>query len=234
MSAYEEKKQGKIDRYEELAEKNREAGEALLENTRNERNQIPFGQPILVGHHSEKRHRNHLNRMNNRDDKGFELLKKAEYYERKAKSAENSNSISSDDPEAVQKLKEKLANLEDQREAIKKYNKEAKKNGKEKTPSYVLTNLGANIRSVKKRIEKLKELSKQETSEETIGDTKIVKNVEENRVQILFPSKPSKETRAKLKRSGFRWAPSEGAWQRQISWQAEHLAKSIVEEVSND
>ena len=106
MNNYEEKKQAKIDRYEELAEKNRAAGEALLENTREERNQIPFGQPILVGHHSEKRHRNHLNRMNNRDDKGFELLKKAEHYERKAKSAQDSNSISGDDPEAVLKLKE--------------------------------------------------------------------------------------------------------------------------------
>jgi len=232
MSAYEEKKQAKIDRYEELAEKNRAAGESLLENTRKERGQIPFGQPILVGHHSEKRHRNHLNRMNNRDEKGFELLKKAEYYERKAKSAQDSNSISGDDPEAVLKLKEKLARQEAQREAIKKYNKEAKKNGKEKAPAYMLSNLGANIRSVKQRIEKLLELSKMETSEEIIGDITIVKNVEENRVQILFPSKPSKETIEKLKRSGFKWAPSQGAWQRHLGAYAESLAKSIVEEVS--
>jgi len=230
MSTYEEKKQAKIDRYEELAEKNRAAGEALLENTREERNQIPFGQPILVGHHSEKRHRNHLDRMNNRDEKGFELLKKAEHYERKAKSAQDSNSISGDDPEAVLKLKEKLARQEAQREAIKKYNKEAKKNGKEKAPAYMLSNLGANIRSVKQRIEKLLELSKMETSEEIIGDITIVKNVEENRVQILFPSKPSKETIEKLKRSGFKWTPSQGAWQRHLSSQAEYLAKSITGE----
>ena len=230
MSTYEEKKQAKIDRYEELAEKNRAAGEALLDSTRKERGQIPFGQPILVGHYSENRHRNHLNRMNNRDEKGFELLKKAEYYERKAKSAQDSNSISGDDPEAVLKLKEKLARQEAQREAIKKYNKEAKKNGKEKAPAYMLSNLGANIRSVKQRIEKLLELSKMETSEEIIGDITIVKNVEENRVQILFPSKPSKETIEKLKRSGFKWTPSQGAWQRHLSSQAEYLAKSITGE----
>ena len=230
MSAYEEKKQAKIDRYEELAEKNRAAGEALLDSTRKERGQIPFGQPILVGHYSENRHRNHLNRMNNRDEKGFELLKKAEYYERKAKSAQDSNSISGDDPEAVLKLKEKLARQEAQREAIKKYNKEAKKKGKEKAPAYMLSNLGANIRSVKQRIEKLLELSKMETSEEIIGDITIVKNVEENRVQILFPSKPSKETIEKLKRSGFKWTPSQGAWQRHLSSQAEYLAKSITGE----
>ena len=231
MSTYEEKKQAKIDRYEELAEKNRAAGEALLENTRKERGQIPFGQPILVGHHSEKRHRNHLNRMNNRDEKGFELLKKAEYYECKANNAQSSNSVSSDDPEAVQKLKEKLVKLEAEREAIKKYNKEAKKNGKEKTPAYMLSNLGANIRSVKQRIEHLLKLSNMETSEETIGDITLVKNVEENRVQIIFPSKPSKETIEKLKRSGFKWAPSQEAWQRHLGAYAENLAKQIIEEI---
>ena len=231
MSAYEEKKQAKIDRYEELAEKNRAAGESLLENTRKERGQIPFGQPILVGHHSEKRHRNHLDRLNNRDVKGFELLKKAEYYERRAENAEYSNSISSDDPTAIQQLEEKLAKLETQREQIKSYNKEAKKNGKEKTPPYVLQNLGANIRNVKQRIEKLQILSTLETKKTIIGDVEIVRNIDENRTQIIFPSKPSKETIEKLKRSGFKWAPSQEAWQRHLGAYAENLAKQIIEEI---
>lgn len=40
--------------------------------------QIPFGQPILVGHHSEKRHRRHLEKMDRHGFKGLEEHRKAE------------------------------------------------------------------------------------------------------------------------------------------------------------
>ena len=42
-------------------------------------------------------------------------------------------------------------------------------------------------------------------------------NKEGNRLQIFFNDKPDKETRAALKSNGFRWAPSVGAWQRQLN-----------------
>lgn len=42
---------------------------------------IPMGQPILVGHHSEKRHRSDLNKSWNAMDKAVEESKKAESYE---------------------------------------------------------------------------------------------------------------------------------------------------------
>ena len=44
----------------------------------------------------------------------------------------------------------------------------------------------------------------------------VVANVEDNRVQLLFPAKPSEKVRRELKRHGFRWARSAGAWQRQL------------------
>ena len=42
---------------------------------------------------------------------------------------------------------------------------------------------------------------------------KIVDNIPENRLQIFFDDKPEAEVRTRLKRNGFRWAPSNGAWQ---------------------
>jgi hypothetical protein len=62
-----------------------------------------------------------------------------------------------------------------------------------------------------------------------IGDqVRILENVLEQRVQILFPGKPSAEIRARLKGRGFRWAPSQGAWQRQLTPQAVDVARAIV------
>ena len=49
---------------------------------------IPFGQPILVGHHSERRHRNLLDRSWNMMGKAVETGKKADYYEERAETAQ--------------------------------------------------------------------------------------------------------------------------------------------------
>ena len=42
-------------------------------------------------------------------------------------------------------------------------------------------------------------------------------NQEDNRLQVVFDGMPDADTRAELKSSGFRWAPSVGAWQRQLT-----------------
>ena len=52
-------------------------------------------------------------------------------------------------------------------------------------------------------------------------------NTEENRLQILFEDKPDAELRSELKRQGFRWAPSQGVWQRQLTDNAIYAAKQI-------
>jgi hypothetical protein len=46
---------------------------------------IPFGQPVLVGHHSEGRHRRDLDRIPKKFLKSFELEKEADTLERRAK-----------------------------------------------------------------------------------------------------------------------------------------------------
>ncbi len=83
---------------------------------------IPFGQPILVGHHSEKRDRNYRERIHNKFGKAFELNDKAKYWENRAAAAESGNAISSDDPKAIEKLKAKLEDLERSQASMKAIN----------------------------------------------------------------------------------------------------------------
>ena len=118
---FEERREAKKERYEELAEKNRKLSNATYDNARKMASIIPFGQPILVGHHSEKADRRYRARIENTFNKSFELDKKADYYENKAKS--QTNAILSDDPEAIIKLREKIEKLETKRDKLKLVNK---------------------------------------------------------------------------------------------------------------
>ena len=72
---------------------------------------IPFGQPILVGHHSEGRHRAAIKRADNAMRKSIDEGKRAKELRGKA-AAVGTGGISSDDPDAIDKLKTKLADLE--------------------------------------------------------------------------------------------------------------------------
>lgn len=120
---YEARKQAKIERYRELADRKRGEAAATLDRARSMAGAIPLGQPILVGHHSEQRDRNYRNRIQSTYSKGFDLDKTAQYYEEKADRLENNRAISSDDPDAVRKLREKLANLENLHDQMVRANK---------------------------------------------------------------------------------------------------------------
>ena len=94
---------------------------------------------------------------------------------------------------------------------------------------YQLSNNRAELRRVEQRIAALKARADAESSEtETADGVRIVENVEENRLQIFFPGKPDAAMRKQLKSCGFRWAPSVGAWQRQLSNAARFWANQIV------
>ncbi len=99
-------------------------------------------------------------------------------------------------------------------------------------PGYSLSNNSANIRRIGQRIEVLKQNATRETkSEDYQGFVTLVENAEANRVQLVFPGKPSAEVRAKLKSNGFRWSPSEGAWQRQLNNSAVYWARELVKQL---
>ncbi len=149
-------------------------------------NRIPFGQPILVGHHSEKRHRRAVERMQNLASRASAQFKAAKDAERAAEAAECNTAIYSDDPDAIKKLEAEAASLEEQREIMKALNKEFRrvkgdidkmtgitddrrarlKAARERYylgparylpfESYQLSNLGANLRRIQGRIAELK------------------------------------------------------------------------------
>lgn len=261
MNSYELKKKSRIEYYEEQAEK-LEKQSKMYCNSNNINAVIGMqGEPIKIGHHSEKRHRRLIEKAENDMKKSFELSQKAEYYREKAEAAELNTSIYSDDPNAIEKLEKKLKNLMESHELMKKINAEykkckgdidkmtipsekikqqlkiAKEDHRYSTPykpftGYTLQNSNTKIRNTKKRIEKLKKSAQDVTTQWEIGDITIVDNVEENRVQIFFPDKPSDEIRTKLKRHGFRWARrTEGTpWQRHRSKNALYLANEIIEQ----
>lgn len=258
-SDFEERKAKRVEAYKRLAEKNSILSNILYKRAKCMAAVIPFGQPILIGHHSENRDRNYRNKIHSTYGKAFEASDKSNYYEEKAERLQNSNAISSDDPQAIQKLKaevEKLVTLQEQMKAANKIIKSKKPEGQKLNdlkmmfprstdedlksllepdrlkrvgfPNYRLTNNNANINRIKKRIEQLAKLNQEKTTEEIIKDVKILDNVEDNRLQLYFPGKPSEEVRTVLKRNGFHWSPSQGCWQRFRSHYAKKEAIDII------
>lgn len=78
---------GRAERSEVRAENAEKKSDQLFEKAKEMASVIPFGQPILVGHHSEKRDRNYRDRIHNTFGKAFEEQEKADYYSGKAENA---------------------------------------------------------------------------------------------------------------------------------------------------
>ncbi len=57
-----------------------------------------------------------------------------------------------------------------------------------------------------------------------IGDVKVIQNVKDNRLQLIFPGKPESVMIDTLKSRVFKWSPRNGAWQRQLT----HNAISVL------
>lgn len=51
------------------------------------------------------------------------------------------------------------------------------------------------------------------------------------RVQLVFDDKPVAEIRDIAKQWGFRWAPSQGAWQRQNTANGRYAAKQAIKAI---
>lgn len=200
-SDYEERRKRRIERYKELSLKAQERSSQYSNSNANRILQIAPGQPILVGHHSEKRHRRLIKKAQDDIRKSIEEDNKSNFYKERAENAENSKVIYSDDPQAIIKLKEKLERLENEKASIK-----AREHS-----TWELTNIGATIRETKKRIERLEKLENTEFKEINFENGKVIHNKEINRIQFLFDNIPDEDTRKILKSHGFRWSRYEKA-----------------------
>ena len=216
---------------------------------------IMNGNPVKLDHHSAKGHLRDIKRCHGLMDKSVDLRQKAEHYKDKAAAAEYNTAISSDNPDAVLLLEEKVSNLEAKRDWMKFVNKEyrrchgdidrmsvdekqkaALKIWKTNKPEYEtkpyqgfeLTNLGNKIKTAKQRLESLKKKENDETVTVEFPGGRIVDNVEDNRLQIFHDEKPDAGVRKQLKYNGFRWAPSVGCWQRMRSNNAMYWAKKAL------
>jgi hypothetical protein len=100
-------------------------------------------------------------------------------------------------------------------------------------PSYALTNNNANIKRLEGRLrEIMREQSRaQPDSYDTPEGVEVVENTEATRIQIVFNDKPEYNVRQVLKRNGFRWAPSQNAWQRLLNRNGRYAAKQALAQI---
>ena len=253
MNDYEERKQARIDRLHEKAEKASIESHKLWKQSGDMLSRIPEGQPYITDSSSYKSDRRMREGIGKKMEQSFAAMEKAEYFERKAQAAENNTAISSDDPEALAKLKEKLESLQISQTRMKQINAYYKKNGTcrgfhglsdeladklvedmrhhpwDKRPfaAYALANNNQNINTVKKRIAQLTEAKELGYQGWEFDGGRVVANADMNRLQIFFDEIPDEEVRKELKGRGFKWARSVGAWQRQLTDNAIYAASRV-------
>lgn len=122
-SDYEERRARIMVKLAERAERQRAESDRLYNKSSQMASVIPFGQPILIGHHSEKADRSYRSKIHATMDNSLRAKQKAAYFESRLESMEGNNAISSDDPMAITKLKEKLEGLENLQVLMKGCNK---------------------------------------------------------------------------------------------------------------
>jgi hypothetical protein len=165
--------------------------------------------------------------------------------------------ISSDDPKASEKLRTKLAELEQFQEFMKKVNtiikRESTTEGRIKDllpisnnevslarnllepdyagrigfKQYQLTNNSANIRRIRDRIAALEKTATRQDREESTDGYTYREDTEENRLMFIFDGKPGEEIRCLLEGRGFKWSSSRNAWVRQWTDNARFAAQDI-------
>lgn len=97
---------------------------------------------------------------------------------------------------------------------------------------YRLQNNNANIRRMKERLvelEKREAVSSQDSMTIEFTGGEIDLDFQDDRLRIHFPGKPDVDTIQKLKGNGFRWSPSNRAWQRQLTSNALIAATNVTD-----
>ena len=261
MNSYEEKQEARKQRFLELADKARQESENRCNQAGAMAAMIPLGQPILIGHHSEKRDRNYRAKIDRTYRKSFEAMEKAKHYEEKAASV-GMGGISGDDPEAVNKLRAQLESLEQSQQSMKAANAAIRRGKTEEGKiaalmalgfnednarkllqpdfcgrigfaDYQLSNNSANIRRIRERIAALEKATTRQDKEEVYKSYTYREDTEENRIMFFFDGKPAGTVRDMLKKHGFKWSPTRSAWVRQWTNNGIYAARDVKEELAN-
>ncbi len=210
---------------------------------------IMQGEPIKIGHHSEKRHRRDHERVHSNMRKGIEADKLASHSRGMAATVEHSG-ISIEDDDAQTLLAEKIAGLEKKQAYMKRVNREWRKckGDVDKMPQelrkvvrtwleikedywrapfegWELSNNNANIKRCKARQVEIERIDEIEDDQEVASGTcegkafRFVTDTGDHRLRFESP-RLSKDACKVLKRNGFRWSPTRDAWVRLLNLQA--------------
>lgn len=192
---------------------------------------IPPGQPILVGHHSQRRHERAIERCHGAMTRGLEEGKKADHHEARARGIETQleRSIFSDDDDAIEKLEEKAKACDESAANTNEMNRVWRRSRAEFDEKYgkalglAAQKLGedfswlkikpfdagpdrAEARRCRKRIAELKARAERRQAAESAGGVLVEGDWH---VRVTFEEKPGREVLRALRAAGFRWsAPS--------------------------
>lgn len=236
--SYRERMEAKLEKRIEWATKADARSDARFNTAHSIVANIPLGQPILVGHHSEKRHRRDLDRMASNMTKGVEESKLADHHRSAASGLEHAldRSIFSDDENATDALSGRIAENEAKRERMKLINKLYRKGDAAKLaemglnleslrerlnhpdvmswcripyPAYELSNLGGRITADKKRLVSVKNRQLRSELADKNGGT-FIENEPNGWCRVTFAEKPERSIIESLKAAEFWW--SSGSW----------------------
>ena len=140
--------EAKIEKRRDWAESNERKSDDYYRASKEGSDLIPFGQPILVGHHSEGRHRALIDRNHKRMGKCVEYSQKAEDHILKAKNLEYKlkSELPIDTPDCLEKLREQLKDAKEVHKFYKE-NKEAREH------AFSLTYANKKVKDLTKRLE---------------------------------------------------------------------------------
>lgn len=99
---------------------------------------------------------------------------------------------------------------------------------------YELGRIRDKIKRLEEKLKKLEEKESKKGDVEVSADYmdsygfEIVKDYDDDRVQIYFKDIPPADLREKLKSRGFKWSPSRGAWVRKLTQNAVDTAREIL------
>lgn len=248
MNDYEARQERRRQRLIERAAKKQAEADASFVQSRAISEGIPLGQPILIGHHSERRHRRDLDRSHRAIERGIAASREAQELRGQAASV-GSGGISSDDPNALQKLQAQLEKAEASHMRMVATNKLVRKRDRagllaagfgelqiermltDAEPpfaAYQLTNSSANIRRLKARIAELPQRAQKEQAFAPIEGDGWRIYAEDNRICIAFAERVSRERYAQIRSHGFVWSRTRNAFVRKFSNQALYWARQLV------
>ena len=173
------------------------------------------GQSILIGNYSARQERQGLKRIDAYFRTADRAKQKAEYYARRVRAAAENQAIFSDDPEALEKLTDKLARLKKRHNLMRNANRLVRRENQEGLaelgfseaqiqklltpdlagrlgfPDYVIAKNSANIRRIKQRLRTLQKSKTEEVGETVTGNgVRIVDNVTANRLAAILSGLP--------------------------------------------